>query len=96
MFIYILFCHYKYIALAASSPDNVGREVIWKTIKDQFDELKEFYGGSGMFESMVKRVLSGFTATEHEDDVRAFFRKHPFPEAKKQLNEGNENLKRTG
>ena len=75
--------------MALNSPDNESRDVVWRTVKENFNRLNDSCGGNGMFQKLLKVVLQGFTSRYHIGEIEAFFQNSPFPEGEQTISEGN-------
>ena len=62
---------------------NPGRELAWKCVRDNWDELYRRYAPSGFLIRRLVQVNEAFTSPDRAREVEAFFRAHPAREVQR-------------
>jgi tricorn protease interacting factor F2/3 len=77
------------VAQAALNP--AGREVVWPWLTDHLPTLEDLFRGTG-FLSAVLEYTTPLVGLGHPEQVRSYYREHPFPEGSRGLAKGLDRL----
>ncbi len=72
------------VMVATASNPN-GRELAWRFLKDNWDELDRRYGEGGFAIMRLVSIASVFTTAEKREEVREFFDSHPVQSAERTI-----------
>ena len=82
------------IGVGRTARNPFGMELAWQFFREQWPEFNKRYGSGGhLMGRIIQAVTSGFTTQEKADDVKAFFKKHPVPHAKRAIEQSLESIK---
>jgi puromycin-sensitive aminopeptidase len=70
-----------------------GREMAWKFLKTNRDELKSRYGDDLLISRLVKGITSGFASEEMAQEVEEFFKKSAFSGADRAVQQALESIR---
>ncbi len=80
------------VARIARNP--FGMDLAWEFLKENWSEYQKRYGSGGhIMGKLIQAVTAGFSAEEKEDDIKAFFKKHPVPHAKRAIEQSLESIR---
>lgn len=77
--------------LAQAVVNPVARDVVWPWLTRHLDQLAERFRGSTSLSTVLERTTI-YLGLGRADEVRAFYRAHPFPEGSRGLAKGLERL----
>ncbi len=81
------------IGVARIARNPFGMELAWEFLKEHWSEFMKRYGAGGhLLGKIIQAVTSGFSTLEKAADVKAFFKQHPIPHAKRAIEQSLENI----
>ncbi len=79
------------IARIARNP--FGMDLAWEFLRKHWEEYQKRYGAGGhIMGRVIQAVTAGFSTEEQEQEVQAFFKKHPVPHAKRAIEQSLESI----
>ena len=78
--------------LASVASNHSGRELAWRFLKDNWDELDRRYGEGGFALMRLVSIGSLFSTEEKRQEVEEFFETHPAPAAERTIRQGLERM----
>ncbi|ESO01139.1 hypothetical protein HELRODRAFT_175168 [Helobdella robusta] len=70
-----------------------GRDLAWKFVKKNWNELHERYQGGFLLARLIKGTTEDFASEDCLKDIEEFFKVHPAPSAERNIKQSLENIK---
>eukprot|EP00095_Tigriopus_kingsejongensis_P003214 snap_masked-scaffold699_size109694-processed-gene-0.3 protein:Tk03214 transcript:snap_masked-scaffold699_size109694-processed-gene-0.3-mRNA-1 annotation:"GE21157" len=83
----------KAVLGAISSSSVQGRNLCWSFFKANATEIGKRYKTGGLLTMLIKSVTNSFSTVEEAFEIEAFFESHPFPGARRSINQAVESVR---
>ena len=80
------------LVVASVASSKKGRDLAWKFIKDNWEELDRRYGRGGFAITRLVGITGAFTTLERAREVEEFFKAHPAPSAQRTIQQSLERI----
>jgi tricorn protease interacting factor F2/3 len=81
-----------HLVLRSAATNPAGRAVFWPWLKERLPRLSELFYGAGLLTLMLERAIPAM-GLGRGDEVREYFRDHPYPDAARGIAKGLERLR---
>ncbi|RWS19561.1 Puromycin-sensitive aminopeptidase-like protein [Leptotrombidium deliense] len=72
---------------------KIGRELAWRFLQQNFEELHRRYEGCNLITRLIEYVTKNFASEDKAVEVEEFFRLHPVPSAARSLQQSLESIR---
>lgn len=79
--------------IAGVTGSLAGRELAWRFVEDNWDELYTRYAGGLLFSRLIKMTTDSFATEKSLKEIKDFFYKHSVPNAQRTVQQSLENIR---